>query len=145
MAQEELPPTILIVTGATIRAEEMDRPLAYRLAEEVRSRLSSDSAWRVLVISDVLYLNDKDLQRCPLIAIGGPGVNSLSGALYRELSSVLAVENVLIIQMDADLQDLRCCLWGMNHEQTVEALDLFCGRGYLDHFLVGVRAGNISS
>jgi hypothetical protein len=145
MAQEELPPTILIVTGATIRAEEMDRPLAYRLAEEVRSRLGSDSAWRVLVISDVLYLNDKDLQRCPLIAIGGPGVNSLSGALYRELSSVLAVENVLIIQMDADLQDLRCCLWGMNHEHMVEALDLFCQRGYLDHFLAGVRAGNINS
>jgi hypothetical protein len=65
-------------------------------------------------------------------------VNHLSGLLFRELPSVLAIDNVLLIQMDIELMDHRCCLWGMDHDQTVEALELFLTRGYLDQFLAGV-------
>ena len=131
---------ILVVAGVSLRAEEMDRPLAYRLADEIRERLGPDPAYSVLVVSDVLYLNDEALAACPIISIGGPGVNNLSAVLFRELSSVLVVDNVLIIQMDVKLADLRCCLWGVDHERTVEALEIFLKRGHLDHFLQGATA-----
>jgi len=129
---------IVIVTGASFRAEQMDRPIAYQLVEDIRKRLGPESNWRTVVVSDVLYINDKRLGNLPTISIGGPGVNSLSALLYTELSPIFSIDNVLIIQMDADLADLRCCLWGMDHNQTVEALESFLKLGYLDHFLTGV-------
>lgn len=140
MPTDGLDHTILIVIGASLRAEAMDRPLGYRLADQIERRLGADSPWRPLVISDVLYINDAKLAACPTISIGGPGVNHLSALLFRELPSALAVDNVLIIQMDVELSDLRCCVWGMDHEQTVQALDLFISRGYLDQYLAAVAS-----
>ena len=137
MSEPDLNRTILVVVGATLRGEEMDRPLAYRIADEAAKRLPAESGWRALVVSDILYLNDKDLADCPVISLGGPGVNSLSAVLFRELPSVLAIDQTLLIQMDPNLDDRRCCLWGLNHDQTVEAVDLFI-KLHLDHFLRGV-------
>ncbi len=139
MPETDLEHVILVVVGASLRAERMDRPLGYRLAEEISRRLGDGSVHRPLVITDVLYLNDECLQRCPTISIGGPGVNGLSAVLFRELPSALAIDNVLIIQMDVELDDHRCCVWGMDHEQTVQALDLFLDRGHLERFLEGVN------
>jgi hypothetical protein len=135
MDETNLDRTILLATGVTLRAEHKDRPLAYHLADEIRQRLSDDSTWRPLVISDVLYLNDKRLSSCPVISVGGPGLNQLSAMLFEELPAVLSIDNTLIIQMDLEFRDMRCCLWGMNHDQTVEALELFLKRGYLDLYL----------
>jgi len=140
MSEIDLSKTILVVVGASLRAEAADRPLGYRIADEIASRLEPDSPWKPLVISDVLYLNSERLTRCPAISIGGPGVNHVSAMLLRELPSVLTIDGVLIIQMDLKLADVRCCLWGMNHEQTVECLELFLRRGHLDHFLSGVMS-----
>jgi len=138
MKHTDLNHLILIVTGASLRGEAADRALAYRLADEINKRLGDESLWKPLVISDVLYINDPELAAQPVISIGGPGVNHLSALLFREVPSVLTIDNTLMIQMDIDLEDRRCCLWGMNHEQTVEALNLFLGRRYLDRFLEGV-------
>ena len=49
-------------------------------------------------------------------------------------SPVLNVENVLMIQMSLD-DPPRACLWGMDHDQTVEALETFQQKGYLDCFI----------
>jgi hypothetical protein len=133
---------ILIVTGSTVRAEDKDRPLANRLARAIRRRLPPGSAWKVVVISDLYYLNNDDLHDCPMISVGGPGVNHCSQVLYRELPAVLAVEHVLLIQMDVGLEDLRICLWGMDHDTTVEALQTFVRKGYLDRYLAGVLAAS---
>ncbi len=139
MPETDLSHLILIVAGASLRGEAADRPLAYQLAQEAAKRLGPESPWKPLVISDVLYINDKRLAAQPVISVGGPGVNHLSALLYRELPSVMTIDNVLIIQMDIELTDRRCCFWGMDHGQTVEALDLLLKRGYLDRFLEGVR------
>lgn len=138
MAPMDVDRLVLVVTGASLRGEAMDRPLAYRLAETIRARLPEESPWRVLVVSDVLYLNDEELACCPVVSIGGPGVNNAAGALYRELPSVLTIDNVLMIQMDLELASRQVCIWGMNHEQTVQALELFEQRGYLSRFLEGL-------
>jgi hypothetical protein len=47
---------------------------------------------------------------------------------------VLNIENVLLIQMDLN-ETPRACLWGMDHDHTVEALDTFEQKGYLDRFI----------
>lgn len=130
---------ILIVTGSTVRAEQADRPLAYRLKSHIEELLTNtDDDFIMVVLSDVWYLNADPLRRLPVISIGGPSVNAVSAYLYKQLDSALAVDDTLLIQMDPQLQDLRVSLWGMNQKTTEDALDIFIKRGHLDRFLDAV-------
>ena len=134
--EEPLPEnTLLVVAGACLRAEKLDRPLAYRIRDEARRRMVGVAGFEALVLSDVWYLNSKELHDRPVISIGGPGVNHLSGYLYDRLPVALMVEHVFQIQMDVTLQDHRCGVWGMDHETTVDAVQTFLEKGHLDRFL----------
>ncbi|MBI1375447.1 MAG: hypothetical protein GC159_22255 [Phycisphaera sp.] len=139
MADIDIDRLVLVVIGAELRAEAADRPLGYRLRDTIAGwiagRVDADPPPLVpLVISDVWYLNNDELHTRPVIAIGGPGVNALSGFLYDKLQPALQIENQLIIQLDVEMQDLRASLWGMNHRQTAAAVELFEQR-YLDGFM----------
>ena len=129
---------LLIVVGAHLRAEVGDRPLAYMLREEINRRLSDrfgvDLPLDVVVCSDVWRLNDESISTCQTISIGGPGVNALSAFLGDKLSSVFVVEDQLLIQADLEWNDLSVCVWGMDHERTIAAVQSFVDR-YLDAFL----------
>ncbi|MHC4063506.1 MAG: hypothetical protein ACYSUI_03245 [Planctomycetota bacterium] len=127
--------TLLIVAGACLRAESLDRPLAYRVRDATRRHLVGVAGFKCVVLSDVWYLNSKELHERPLISIGGPGVNHVSGYLYDQLPVALMVEHVFQIQMDVTLKDHRCSVWGMDHETTVEAVETFVEKGHLDRFL----------
>jgi hypothetical protein len=138
---------IPIVTGVQLNAELGDRPLAYRVeaaAREILGRLidrpNPDQPPRLapVVVSDVFYLNHEPLQTRPTISIGGPGMNAVSAALVNELPTVVAIENVLVVQMDLEWNDVRCAVWGMDHLDTVRAVELFLTKGYLETFLRGV-------
>ena len=129
---------LLLVTGSTLRAEVADRRLAYRLRRSIRKRLTDKSTCQPVVISDIWYLNSEQLQKCPTISVGGPGVNAASQYFYSRLPTALSIDQTLLIQMDVAMTDHRCCIWGMDHERTVEALRLFVKRGYLDQFLAGI-------
>lgn len=138
---------IWIVTGVQLKAELGDRPLAYRIERELRDRLAvllpptepgEPPRLSPVVVSDVYYLNSEDAQRGPTISIGGPGMNALSASLVEQLPTPVAIENTLVVQMDLDLDDLRCAVWGMNHLDTVRAVDTFIAKGYLDAFVKGV-------
>jgi len=50
------------------------------------------------------------------------------------------VENTLVVQMDLEMADVRCAVWGMDHLDTVRAVDLFIAK-YLDTFVAGVVRG----
>jgi hypothetical protein len=141
---------IWIVTGVQLNAELGDRPLAYRVEQELKARLVESlpptapgelPALVPAVISDVYYLNseDEDVQSRPTISIGGPGMNALSAAWTKELQTIVAIENTLVVQMDLEMSDPRCAVWGMNHLDTVRAVDLFIAK-YLDVFVRGVIA-----
>jgi hypothetical protein len=138
---------IWIVTGVQLRAELGDRPLAYRIETELRQRLSGllgkppDGQlprWSPVVVSDVYYLNRDDVEDAPAISVGGPGINALSASLVNELPTAVAIENTLLIQMDLEMNDPRAAVWGMNHLETVRAVDLFIAKGYLDTFARGL-------
>jgi hypothetical protein len=113
----------------------MDRPLAYRVRDQAMRKMRGVVEFDCVVFSDVWYLNCDELRERPVISIGGPGVNHLSGYLMDRLPVALMVEHVFQIQMDVTLQDRRCAVWGMDHETTVEAVDTFIEKGHLDRFL----------
>ncbi len=147
MAEIDIERLVWIVTGVQLTAELGDRPLAYRIEQEFRRLLSlrfgelpkdQPPPLAPAVISDVYYLNSDELQARPTISVGGPGVNALSAMLVNELPTVVAVENQLVIQMDLDLDDLRCAVWGMDHLNTVQAVELFISKGYLETFIQGL-------
>ena len=139
---------ICIVVGVQLRAERGDRPLAYRVEQELRQRLEAalgkpaegePPRLAPVVLSDVYYLNNDELQARPAVSVGGPGMNALSAMLVDKLPTAVAVEKTLVIQMDLEMKDPRCAVWGMDHLDTVRAVDLFIAK-YLDAFVEGAIA-----
>lgn len=140
---------IAIVTGIQLKAELGDRPLAYRIEREVRRQLkrllppTEEGEFPRLspaVVSDVYYLNSDALQARPTLAIGGPGMNAVSAMLLKQLPTALSIENTLVVQMDLEMNDARCAVWGMDHLDTVRAVETFLAKGYLKTFVRGVVA-----
>ncbi len=132
---------ILVVAGSTLRAEELDRPLAYYLKQQVEGQLTQRQAdgrdptpARVLVVADFRFLNDKPLQSLAAISVGGPGVNALAHAWFEELPFSFAVDEQFCIQMDPDLVEPRASIWGMDNASTQIAASMFVER-YLPKFL----------
>ena len=132
---------ILIVTGSTLRAEEVDRPLAYYLKQQVEQHLarrvalgSEDEAAQVLVVADFRWMSDEPLQVAPTISVGGPGVNALAHRWFEDLPFSLAVDEQYCIQMDPELAEPRASLWGMDNPTTQIAVAIFIER-FLPRFL----------
>ena len=133
---------VLIVTGACLRAEVADRPLAYRLQRRIRRWLKQHGEKlnvpvEPLVCSDVWYLNSEQLQAQPTVSIGGPGVNALSAYFSQDLPEETYDERQVIIQIDPEFTDLRVCLWGSDHALTAKGLSVFM-KDYLDGYLQAV-------
>jgi hypothetical protein len=135
---------LLLVVGSSLRAEEEDRPIAYALAEQVRSRLSqtdedpSAAPARPLVCSDIWYLNDDTLAGLPVISIGGPGDNALTAYLGDKIPAAMAIDDALLVQADLSFERLQACCWGSCARGTEAAADAFAER-YLDPFLDAAR------
>jgi len=143
MPNMDLDNLLLIVVGAHLRGEIADRPLAYQLQQHIRQFCKQHTQLieieiKPIVCSDLMYLNNKDLHPCPTISIGGPGVNTLTAYFARQLPRD-ALENnpKIILQLDPEFTDLRACIWGMDNQQTTQALALFV-RDYLKSYLTAV-------
>lgn len=137
----EPPHRVMIVVGSHLRAEEADRPLAYRMVEEIeqwKERFEAQLGVEIepIVCTDLWYLNHEGLRALPTICIGGPGVNALSAYLAQHLSDDNKEADVLL-QIDPDFTDLQACIWGTDHELTAHGLQLFIDR-YLDAYLRAV-------
>ena len=100
MAEINLGRTILLVTGVSLRAEQGDRKLAYRLTDEIIKRLGAESAWKPLVISDVLMPGGTGPELVQLLGQKRPGLSALyisghaDGAIARH-AAVPRVEHLL--------------------------------------------------
>ncbi len=144
IADPGLDPThlVLIVVGAHLRAEQADRALAYRLQAAIEGWIdahqeSLEEPITPMVCCDIWYLNHETLQARPTICIGGPGVNALSAYFGQQLDAATVADNEVIIQMDPEFVDLRACVWGMDHDMTSAAVEVFEQR-YLDGFMRAV-------
>ena len=127
---------IAVVAGAHLRAEADDRPIAYDLAAAIERRLEAaeGTGVRVVVCSDLWYLNDDRLRSMPTVSVGGPEVNALSAFLADKVPSAFAIDGVLVVQMDMEFRDLVACCWGVSADATRAAADAFRDR-YLGLFL----------
>jgi len=142
---EDIGRLLLIVVGSHLRAERADRPLAYQLQENILQWLvdhadelaEPEAVFDPVVCSDIWFINNEDLHPQPTISIGGPGVNALSAYFVQKLDSAMVRDQEMIIQLDPEFVDLRVSVWGQNHDQTVQALDVFMRR-YLPDFLRAV-------
>jgi hypothetical protein len=137
---------LLIVTGSTLRAEEMDRPLGYYLKQQIEERLRTtptDSPsiqgqglfdYQVRVVADFRWIHDEFLQALPTVSLGGPGVNALSHRWLEEVPISLAYNERYFIQMDPDITEPRVSIWGMDNATTQLAVSVFIDR-FLTRFL----------
>jgi hypothetical protein len=133
---------LLIVTGSTLRAEEMDRPLGYYLKQRIEDSLSqavtmgrqSLEDYHVRIVADFRWIHDEPLQNLPTISLGGPGVNALSHRWLEEVPVSLAFSERYFIQMDPDLAEPRASIWGMDNASTQIAVSVFVDR-FLPRFL----------
>ncbi len=133
---------LLIVTGSTLRAEEMDRPLGYYLKRRIEEAINTSpsasatkktgdiSDYQVRVIADFRWIHDEFLQGLPTISLGGPGVNALAHRWLEEIPISLAYNDRFFIQMDPELSEPRVSIWGMDNPTTQIAVSVF-----LDRFL----------
>lgn len=124
--------TVLLVVGYGILPEEEDRPLAYDLKRLINTR--GQGSRSAVVVTDVWALNQEMADFFPAIAIGGPGVNAFTAQIYEELPVAFTRDQQLFVQMNPD-QGKRVALWGMDHQATREAVDIFVKDGFLDRFL----------
>jgi hypothetical protein len=135
---------LLIVTGSTLRAEEMDRPLGYYLKQRIEEVLTGGTKqsklvqglddYQVRVVADFRWIHDEFLQSLPTISLGGPGVNALSHRWLEEVPISLAYNERYFVQMDPDLAEPRVSIWGMDNSTTQIAVSVFLER-FLPRFL----------
>jgi hypothetical protein len=127
--------TVVLVTGSDIRAEERDRPTAYRLKQEI-DRLSDGQPFRrAVVVGDGWYLENRIFHLNPTIAIGGPGVNGLAAELTQDLPVLWSRDQRAFVQADFDADPKRGLLWGADAESTMVAVETFVSQGFLADLL----------
>jgi len=140
MQELDVNQTILIVVGSDIKPEEKDRPIAYRLKGQIESHPAYGKLpfRKCIVISDSLYEEDKIIQVCPTICIGGPGVNAAAARLFKTLPIYHNHNDRFFIQLDADRKARVISIWGMDQSSTEEAVNYFMAAGLLNEFLKSV-------
>ncbi len=140
MAAESPARLLLIVTGSTLRAEDVDRPLAYYLKQQIEQTFneggdaSISEPFQIHVVADFRWIHDEPLQTLPTISIGGPGVNALAHRWLEDIPVSLAVDGRYYIQMDPDFDEPRVSIWGMDNATTQIAISVFIER-FLPRFL----------
>jgi hypothetical protein len=127
--------TVVIVTGSDIRAEERDRPTAYRLKEEIDKRSDGQPFRRAVVVGDAWYLENRIFHLNPTIAVGGPGVNGVAAGLSQQLPIVWTQDQRAFVQADFESESKRAILWGMDAEATMISVQAFVAQGFLDDLL----------
>lgn len=129
-------PSIVIVVGADLRAEALDRPIAAALLRGVNVLLAKEAAAlgacrtlpAAVICTDVWYLNSNHLRLCPTISLGGPEINALSAYLIGRVPPVFAIEGRFAIHADPRREQLAACLWGVDATNTAHAMDTFCSK-----------------
>jgi hypothetical protein len=127
--------TILIVIAAELEPEHPDRRNAEDLKREVDKRGAGQPYRRAIVVGDAAWFDTPAFMQSPTIAVGGPGVNGVTGRFAAEIPTVWTEGERVVIQAELDGNRRRAALWGMDRVATAEAVQTFVSRGWLDEFL----------
>ena len=127
--------TVLVVTGIDVPAEMNDRPLGYRIKAEIDRRGGGRPFRAGLVVSDAWFAQNRIFHLCPVVSVGGPGVNAVAASLVEDLPFLIKREDRVFVQGSWDGEQRRVSLWGMDRVATAEAVEAFLTEGYCDAFL----------
>jgi hypothetical protein len=127
--------TVVLVTGASLTAEERDRPLAYHLKAEIDRRGAGHAYRRAVVVADLWYLENRIFHLNPTVAIGGPGANGVAQEFAGMLPTVYNADERVFIQADFENDLKRAALWGADAGATAQAVEVFATQGLLDDLL----------
>lgn len=127
--------TVVLVTGASLTAEERDRPLAYLLKGEIDRRGAGHPYRRAVVVGDLWYLDNRIFHLNPTIAIGGPGANDVAREFSAMLPTLYNLDEQVFVQADFEGERKRAALWGINSAFTGTAVEAFASKGFLDDLL----------
>jgi hypothetical protein len=134
-----------IVVGANPRGEIADRPLANRLVAAMRqwqrhqgAGAAGDRALIPIVMTDLWYLNDRELLLQPTVAIGDPSSNAASAYFGTRLPRAYVVDGQLQVLADIAFVEPSVAMWGADARATRTALDWFISR-HLERFLETVQ------
>jgi hypothetical protein len=128
---------LMIVVGAHLEAELADRPLGYRLQNDVvrwQQATPEANPLAPIVCTDLWYLNARDLMLRPTISVGRPEHNAVSAYFTNRLPTALVIDRSLQVQLDPEFVTLQACVWGVDEPATRSGVDLFVER-YLEAFL----------
>lgn len=127
--------TIVVVTAADLEPDHSDRIAAEMLQSEIARRGAGHPYRRAVLVTDIAWFDTAAFHASPTVAIGGPGVNGVSGRFSADLPTVWSDEDRVIIQADLGDGVRRAALWGMDRAATAAAVDAFIARGWLDELL----------
>jgi hypothetical protein len=133
---------LLIVVGAHLEAELADRPLGYRLQNDVvrwQQKTPEAVPLAPMVCTDLWYLNASELMLRPTISVGRPEHNAVSAYFANRLPTALVIDRSLQVQLDPEFVTLQACVWGVDEPATRSGVELFVQR-YLDSFLRSAHA-----
>jgi hypothetical protein len=134
--------SILLVVGAHPQAELCDRPQVERLRQRMLDwqELQCELIFpmRVLICTDLWYLNDAAMMSRPTVSIGRPGLNAATAYLANCLPASFAVADLVHMHFDPEFIEQTACIWGRNEDATATACDLFVDR-YLTAFMHSVH------
>ncbi len=128
---------LLVVVGAPLEAERIDRPLALQLSATItaiQNDLEVSDPYEIITCTDVWFLNDAGLLSHPVISIGRPQSNAATAFLAGRLPTALIVDHAYRIHFDTYGVEQQACIWGTNAVTTRAAVDAFHQR-YLNCFL----------
>jgi hypothetical protein len=128
---------LVIVVGAHLEAERADRPLGYRLRDDIvrwQQHTPEADPLAPVVCTDLWYLNARELMLPPTIAVGRPQHNAVSAYFANRLPTALVIDRNLQVQLDPEFVTLQACVWGVDEPATRSGVDLFVER-YRDTFL----------
>lgn len=124
---------VFIVVGTWEGSELFDRLVAYKIADALEKR-NVDS----LVMTDKYWWESRDkygYEKSPIISVGGPVSNSLSGKIAEMFKLERYKINVGIGEVNGQL---LCYIWGPDAKGTLKAGRIFIER-HLDNFIDKLR------
>jgi len=127
--------TIIIVTGSSPGATSKDLPVALELQETINQRGAGSVYRRAVVLRDERYAESPTLHAHPIIAIGGPGTNGITGQYTQILPMVWMIEDRSFVQMATHEDGKHAALWGTDAAGTRGAVEAFVREGLLDALL----------
>lgn len=117
--------TIFISTGSTLEAAMLDRPVAELLkigVDRYARRFPYHRTRRGIIITSCLWERDKSLHKNPLIAVGGPAVNSLTEIIVSQGDELWHNDDRTMFLHRRNVTSVyQLAVWGVNARDTLGA------------------------